>query len=235
MIWLKREKLIKMKDRIKNIFPNTLTLLNLLSGTVGIILSFKGDFINASIMIFLGSFFDFFDGFIARLLKTVNPIGKDLDSLADIITFGLLPSFILYNYLSDSILSNFVFLIVLFSALRLAKFNNDTSQTLTFKGLPTPALAIFFASFIISLEKGQISFCCTNILLIGLAVFMSILLILPLPMKALKFKEDFSWQKNRSKYIFIFLAIILIIVFKYIGISLSVFLYIFYSLVYYKF
>ncbi len=182
-------------------------------------------------MIFLGGVFDFFDGFVARALKVNNPIGKDLDSLADIITFGLLPSIIVYNYVGNSVLSYFGFMIVILSALRLAKFNNDPEQKRVFKGLPTPALAIFFASLVLADLQQGITLPYKDISITVLVVVMSLLLVAPIRLMSFKFDGDYSWRKNWAKYVFIILALLLIIVFKWLGLSIDIVLYIFYSLV----
>ncbi len=220
-----------MKNSVKVIFPNTLTLLNLLSGTIGIVFSFQGEFVYASLMIFLGGVFDFFDGFVARALKVNNPIGKDLDSLADIITFGLLPAFILFNYIGRGEVAYASFLIVAMSALRLAKFNNDPDQKKIFKGLPTPGLAIFFAALVLSDKLQGIGFVSNEVLILVLIIVMSVILVVPVRMLSFKFDGDYSWGKNWRKYVFVFLAFALIILFKWLGLAMGIILYIFYSLV----
>ncbi len=186
-------------------------------------------------MIFLGAVFDFFDGFVARALKTVNPIGKDLDSLADIVTFGLLPGFIVFNYLGNSVLAYSGLLIAVLSALRLAKFNNDLEQKKIFKGLPTPALAIFFASLVLSDKLQGVVLPHREVVVVALVVVMSLLLVIPIRMLSFKFDGDYSWARNWKKYVFITLAVVLVIVLKWFGLSMVIILYIFYSLVVYKF
>ena len=154
--------------------PNILTLFNLASGCFGIVMVFRGELQLGSIMIWAGALFDFFDGFAARILKSTSPIGKDLDSLADLVTFCFLPASIVYVLISlgtkNEIIPFSGYLLVIFGALRLAKFNNDTRQTENFYGLPVPSSAIFVSGlpFILSLQTSgfyrfvsQLS-CCEN-------------------------------------------------------------------------
>lgn len=147
---------------IKKHIPNFITLCNLACGAIGIVLAFESELSYAALMIFAGAFFDFFDGFAARLLKVSNELGKQLDSMADMVTFGVLPAVIAYNLLDYSLnrgLCTFggptiidqygayiAILIAVFSGLRLAKFNIDTRQTDSFIGMPTPMNAMFWAS-----------------------------------------------------------------------------------------
>ncbi len=143
-----------MKRRVKKHLPNAITCANLFSGCIGIVFAFQGNLVVAAYAIFLSSIFDFFDGLASRVLNSYSFIGKDLDSLADMVSFGVLPSVIMYELLLQapqiegiSHILNFVaFLLPVFSALRLAKFNNDTRQSGSFIGLPTPANAILIAS-----------------------------------------------------------------------------------------
>jgi len=149
--------LIKHLLKIKEQIPNAITLLNLLTGCIAIVFGFEDQLVIASCLIGLAAVFDFFDGFAARLLKVSSPIGKELDSLADVVSFGIVPGVILYRLLSGNIdcpviniagkniVPFIAFLIPLFSAIRLAKFNTDERQTDSFIGLPTPANAILIA------------------------------------------------------------------------------------------
>src|SRR6201992_858548 len=153
-----------MKPRVKKHVPNAITCANLFSGCIGIVLAFKGELIGASYAIFLSAIFDFFDGLASRVLKSFSGIGKDLDSLADMVSFGVLPAVIMYQLFLEahqidkvsSWLNFAAFLIPVFSALRLAKFNVDTRQAENFIGLPTPANAILIASFPIILDHKNI-------------------------------------------------------------------------------
>ena len=130
---------------MKQHIPNTITCLNLISGCIATYISFQCEYDTALLFIVIGAVFDFFDGMTARLLHVSSPIGKELDSLADCITFGFAPSAIVFQYMSqfDARSPLFAFVMVAFSALRLAKFNLDERQALGFIGLPTPANALF--------------------------------------------------------------------------------------------
>lgn len=193
--------------------PNTLTCCNLICGCMATGAAFHGNFAWALLLIVIGAVFDFFDGMTARLVGFVSPIGKELDSLADVVTFGVAPSamvFTLFHYVQypswlaplHSVLPYTAFVMAAFSALRLAKFNIDTRQSSSFIGLPTPANALFWGSLIVS----QNSFLCSgrfNALFLLLFMLMfSFLLVAEIPLFALKFK-DLSWQSNRVKYIFL--------------------------------
>ncbi len=210
---------------IKNI-PNSITCCNLISGALATMFAFENQFIPALTFIILGAVFDFFDGFSARLLHVSSPIGKELDSLADDITFGLAPSAIVFSYMRSicsadiSILAYSAFLIAAFSALRLAKFNLDERQTSSFIGLPTPANALFWASFVISMKE-VLADLPINVNILLLLIFLSCwILIAEVPMFALKFK-DFSFANNKIRYIFIFTAILVIALFLIIGNSIA--------------
>lgn len=143
--------------------PNFLTCCNLFCGCLAIIQIFKGSMVNAAYLVFTGALFDFFDGLAARLLKAPSAIGKDLDSLADMVTFGLVPGYVMYQllglYSTNVYLPNLALLIPVFSALRLAIFNNDPRQSTDFYGLPTPANALFFVSLplILIFDKTPVS------------------------------------------------------------------------------
>ena len=140
--------------RIKNHIPNAITLLNLLSGIFSIYFGMEGNLLFSAYCIFIAAVFDFFDGFAARLLHAKSDIGEQLDSLADVVSFGVAPGFIMFHMIKlslgldfESSLPFFGFIIPLFSALRLAKFNVDENQTDSFIGIPTPAVALLIASF----------------------------------------------------------------------------------------
>ncbi len=206
----------------KNI-PNTITCCNLVSGCIAIMFAFSGNAILALLFIVIGAIFDFFDGMSARLLKVSSPIGKELDSLADIVTFGVAPSTMVYFEISvmdyplwleplRDILPFFAYIMAAFSALRLAKFNLDKRQTSSFIGLPTPANALFWGSLLV----GSHDFIASGprmllkVLMIGLV--MSIFMVSELPMFALKFKY-WGWKGNEVKYIFLITCVPLIMIF----------------------
>ena len=202
---------------IRNI-PNAITCCNLISGALATKFAFEGDFVLALVFIIIGAVFDFFDGFSARMLHISSPIGKELDSLADDITFGLAPAAMVFSYMKDicsadiSILSYLAFLIAAFSALRLANFNLDERQSTSFIGLPTPANALFWAAFIISM-KDILTDLSINVNIILLLIFLSCwILIAEVPMFALKFK-DFTFANNKIRYLFIITSILLITLF----------------------
>ena len=236
---------------VKNHIPNFITLLNLLSGCIAIVLIFDDQLVIASYLIGLAAIFDFLDGFIARLLKAQSPIGKDLDSLADVISFGLVPGLILFKLIGYSsgisvnsgIITFFAFiafLVPLFSALRLAKFNNDKRQTEQFIGLPTPANAILIASFPLILVQQstligidilsiQVLFQST-IFLIVITILLSYLLVAEISLLSLKFKS-FDWKDNKERFSFLIISIIALILLYYSAIPLIIVLYIFISII----
>jgi len=194
-------------------FPNALTCCNLISGCMATGAAFHGHFEWALVMIIMGAVFDFFDGMAARALGVSSPIGKELDSLADVVTFGVAPSamiFQLFGFVQypewmqpvAAYMPYTAFLLAAFSALRLAKFNLDERQATSFIGLPTPANALFWASLIV----GQLPFLASprfNALFLFLFLLMfCFLLIAEIPLFSLKFK-DLSWQHNKVKFIFL--------------------------------
>ena len=208
---------------MKKHIPNTITCCNLISGCIATYFAFMGIYYLALLFIVIGAVFDFFDGMVARLLHVSSPIGKELDSLADDITFGFAPSAIIFSYLSSfHIHAPFVaflaFVMAAFSALRLAKFNLDERQALGFIGLPTPANALFWGSLIVGLYQYEVSFEGLEwIILIG--TFLSCyLLIAEIPMFALKFKH-WGWKDNEIKYVFLLTCIPLLLFLGIIGLA----------------
>lgn len=192
---------------IKKHIPNTITCCNLISGCVATYYAFQSDFELALLFIIIGAVFDFFDGMSARLLGVSSPIGKELDSLADDITFGFAPSAIVFSYLCSFhndifVLPFLAFVMAAFSALRLAKFNLDERQALGFIGLPTPANALFWGALVLGLEQYDVAFEGMEwAILIG-SFFSSYLLIAEIPMFALKFKH-WGFNGNEIKYLFL--------------------------------
>lgn len=203
---------------MKKHIPNTITCCNLISGCVATVFALSGDAKYALLFIILGAVFDFFDGMTARILGVSSPIGKELDSLADDVTFGVAPASILFSFLNiidypsfldgwRNVIPFLAYIIAAFSALRLAKFNLDTRQTTSFIGLPTPANALFWGSLIVGF--GQEMMACTYILpllIIGIVVS-SWLLIAEIPMFALKFKH-WGFKGNEIKYGFVIFSAI---------------------------
>ena len=207
----------------KKHIPNTITCCNLISGCIATYFAFQGDFRLALLFIVLGAVFDFFDGMVARLLHVSSPIGKELDSLADDITFGFAPSAIIFSYLATFhipllFVPSLAFVMAAFSALRLAKFNLDERQALGFIGLPTPANALFWGSLIVGLQQYEVSFEGLEwIILLG--TFLSCyLLIAEIPMFALKFKH-WGWKDNEIKYIFLISCIPLLLLLGITGLA----------------
>ena len=205
----------------KKHIPNTITCCNLISGCIATYWAFQGDYRMALLFIVIGAVFDFFDGMVARLLHVSSPIGKELDSLADDITFGFAPSAMVFAFLSpltshlSPLLPFLAFIMAAFSALRLAKFNLDERQTLGFIGLPTPANALFWGSLIVGQGEllGNLPYAFWLILLGTFAS--SWLLVSEIPMFALKFKT-WGWQGNEIKYVFLATCIPLLLL---LGIS----------------
>ena len=201
---------------IKKHIPNTITCCNLISGCIATYFAFLGEFDMALLLIVIGAVFDFFDGMVARLLHVSSPIGKELDSLADCITFGFAPTAIVFEYLRPEVelLPFIVFVMAAFSALRLAKFNLDERQALGFIGLPTPANALFWGSLIAGAGEWMQTapFIGPNLsLVIFIGVSISCyLLIAEIPMFALKFKH-WGWKGNEIKYLFILSCIPLLL------------------------
>ncbi len=221
--------------------PNAITCAHLFSGCVGIVFAFHGRLDYAAYAVFIAAFFDFLDGMAARLLKVHSEMGKQLDSLADVVSFGVLPSVIVYHlfYLPDTSSNNIVwwfysaFFIAVFSALRLAKFNVDTRQTNSFIGLPTPASAMLSASFALILNQGNASF--TGIILSQwfLCGFIAIncwLLVAELPLLSLKFK-NLGFRENIFRYSLLFFAAVCLVIFKFAAIPMIIVFYIILSII----
>ncbi|MFN3342671.1 MAG: CDP-diacylglycerol--serine O-phosphatidyltransferase [Flavobacteriales bacterium] len=258
--------------QLKKHIPNLFTLGNLLCGCLSVVAAFRWELQFATYLILFGAFLDFFDGFIARLLKVSGEIGKQLDSLADMVTFGVAPGMIVFQMLrvsqwGDGLkmdelyhpIAFIAFLIPLFSAYRLAKFNIDTRQSDRFIGLPTPANALFFSSFPLILEWNSahyisyerslsyvlsfpdhplpfspptdqpFSFLLNPVLLTALTVLFSVLLISEIPLLALKFKQ-FGWKGNEWRWSLVIMAVALLIIFKFLAIPIIVVLYILISI-----
>ncbi|GHV21062.1 CDP-diacylglycerol--serine O-phosphatidyltransferase [Bacteroidia bacterium] len=242
-----------MKTLIKNI-PNTITCLNLFSGSLACVLVMERNYTGAFIFIVFAAIFDFLDGFAARLLKAYSPLGKELDSLADVISFGLAPGLLAFSFLQKIVESSSIgvgihflgFLIPIFAAIRLAKFNIDTRQTNSFLGLPVPANALFWGALIPTLNAvffgneleifpignyiqkmegiyGNDLF--LSIIIISFIIIFCLLMVSELPMFSLKFK-NYNWKGNELQYSLIIITILLIIFFRIFGVSLSILAYI---------
>lgn len=238
---------------LKNHIPNFITLVNLLAGIVSIYLGMIGEIQLSASLIFLAAILDFLDGMLARVLNAKSEIGAQLDSLADIVSFGVAPAFILFHTINmvtgdintvdasyletNNPLAFVAFIVPLFSALRLAKFNIDENQTSSFIGLPTPAVGMLFASFPIMIlvclaeNKGFYYDLVTNVyFLVAVALISSFLMVSSLPMFALKF-TSVSWAENQTRYIFLILSVFLILILKLAAIPLIILMYILLSIV----
>jgi len=230
-----------MSKKVFHFVPNTITCLNLFCGCLSIISSFNGSLEIAAYFIFAAAVFDFLDGFAARWLKAYSAMGKELDSLADVVSFGVAPAAVMHILLLYAASSRgfcggwwiaaTAFLIAVFSALRLAKFNIDTRQTDSFIGLPTPANALFICSlvFIPSCNHLLSGLDRNMYFLLAVVVVSSYLLISELPLFSLKFKS-FSWKNNQIRYIFVVLSAIILMIFHWAGFALVILVYIILSI-----
>lgn len=220
--------------------PNTATCFNLFSGCVACVMAFEKSYQLALLFIIISALFDFADGLLARLLNAPSPIGKELDSLADMISFGMAPSLLVFSLFKEihypsflEALSGYIpyaaFLIAVFSGLRLAKFNTDERQTDSFIGMPTPANALFWSSLIAG-GHGFLTSASFNALYLVLAVvFFSWLLVAEVPMFSLKFK-NLSWRKNKLQYIFMAGCVILLVSLRTGGLAACIVWYLLLSL-----
>lgn len=212
-----------MANIITRNIPNTITCCNLISGCIATLSAFMGEIRMALLWIIIGAIFDFFDGMSARLLHVSSPIGKELDSLADDITFGMAPAAIVFYEMGimeypaflapvQPYLPFVAFLIAAFSALRLAKFNLDERQAMGFIGLPTPANALFWGALLV----GAGDFIENTTWMVPVVIVMILLscwlLVSEIPMFALKFKH-WGWKGNEVKYLFLITCVPLLIVF----------------------
>ena len=245
---------------MKKHIPNLITLLNLLSGLMAVIFALKGDLALASFLIMLGILFDFFDGFAARLLNVSGELGKQLDSLADMVTSGAAPAMIMYKLLEKSQentiwyqdLSSTVgswvpveektiyyfpfigLLIALAAAYRLANFNIDERQTSSFIGLPTPAMTLVIASIpLIQLYSDNaiaLTLFQNKYILIGITIIFSLLMNANLALFSLKFKK-FSFKDNKVVYLFLLISILLLALLQFVAIPIIIVVYVLISII----
>jgi len=227
---------------MKNL-PNIITCLNLYAGCLSCVMSLVyGNYTGAFIFILMAAFFDFIDGFVARLIKAYSALGAQLDSLADVVSFGAAPGFIIYPFLVNSSvdvpyaenLPFFAFLIPIFAALRLAKFNIDSRQSTSFLGLPVPANGLFWGALIPSIPLSETNHIFFTILIIILIFIFCLLMVSELPMFSLKFTR-FKWDGNQYPFIIILTTLFLTAFFQLLGICLAIVCYIFLSLFRYVF
>lgn len=230
-----------MANRITRHIPNFITCCNLFCGCIAAYMAFQFQYELAITFIIIGAIFDFFDGMLARLFNVSGPLGKELDSLADDITFGFAPSAIVFSLFKEVHYPDFLaliaeylpfcaFLIAVFSAYRLGKFNIDPRQSTSFIGLPTPANALFWGSLVVGGHDFLTSESFNALYLLALVILMSYLLIAEIPMFSLKFK-NLSWSNNKTSYIFLLVCIPLLAFFKVSGFAIIILWYIFLSVI----
>lgn len=222
---------------MKKHIPNALTCANLFSGCIGVVFAFKGDLNIAAYAVLISGICDFFDGFAARLLNVKSPIGKELDSLADMVSFGFLPGVVMFQLLTQSDFSSpylpyLGFMMTIFSALRLAKFNIDTRQTEDFIGLNTPMNTLFIVSLPF-IQKDYPALLGSSILLVAITVIMSFLLTSEIRIFSLKF-SSMKWEPNKIKFIFLILSAILVAFLQFAAVPFVLVLYIALSLLHFR-
>lgn len=233
---------------MKRHLPNLITLLNLACGTLAIVLALEGQWRWAVYLILAASVFDFLDGFVARLLNAYSETGKQLDSLADMVSFGVLPAVFIYTLFKNLFLNlpddagsiyahlqwvvlASVLLVPAFSAIRLARFNSEEDQGSFFHGLPTPAHALFWTGiFWQMMESGSLFGTPLNLFFMwAIMLIMAFHMILPVPMYSLKF-EHFRLRGNLIRYLLLLLSLVILISVGWGGLSLIILLYIMLSL-----
>lgn len=240
--------------KIKSHIPNILTLANLFCGAVATMYAVKGFYEMTAIFVVIGIAFDFLDGFVARILKVSGELGKQLDSLADVVTSGVVPGLLMFILIKTNVINGpnvemeisfgqfepkfgllpyIAFLLTIAAAYRLAKFNLDTRQSDSFIGLPTPAMSLFVISLPLIYQSTDIemvkSLLLNNNFLIGITLVLSILMNVEIHLFSLKFK-DFSLKKNAVKFIFLAVSIAMIVVFKYLAVPMIITFYVVLSL-----
>ena len=229
--------------RLKQHIPNVLTCCNLVSGCFSILFLTENMPIKAAIMVFVAGLFDFLDGFAARLLKAHSPIGADLDSLSDVVSFGVAPGFIMcwlmdrasdlpsLTMLDVDVLPCLAFLLPVFAAIRLAKFNVDDTQTTTFRGIPAPGMAIFIASLPLALSQvGHLSdgalgyWAC-----LGITLVFSFMMVCNLKFFSFKMKSA-AWKGNEVRWIFLLIAVVGFAIFRWIALPFILMAYVLMSI-----
>ena len=212
--------------------PNVLTCTHLLCGCLGIIFTLQYSTWSGVWFVLAAGIFDFLDGFTARVLNVSSPIGKELDSLADMVSFGVLPSLVMFQMIdtisSSNLLPYVAFSLAIFSALRLAKFNIDENQKDTFIGLPTPANALFISS-LVYLKGPWDVFISNDIFLVIVTFVFSFLLVAPWELLAFKFK-NYQWANNKVRFTFISISVLLLAVWQLAALPFIILFYILISL-----
>lgn len=232
---------------VKQHVPNALTCANLVCGCAAILSTVAGNGHHAVFYLLGSLIFDFLDGFAARLLNVASPLGKQLDSLADMVSFGVVPGMILFhlflksnffvlidNRMLYTIFKYSLFINTVFSAVRLAKFNMDHRQVDYFIGLPTPANTIFIASLPLILAHdhfGLRPYILNPMILVGIALLFSALMVAPIPMLALKFK-NFNWQDNKPQFLLIIIVLLMIPVLKFAAVPAAIIAYLILSILF---
>lgn len=219
---------------IKKHIPNALTCANLFSGCIGVVYAFNGDLKTVAFFVIASGVFDFVDGFAARLLNVKSEIGKELDSLADVVSFGFLPGVIMFELLggNSNHLAYVGFLITIFSALRLAKFNIDTRQTEEFIGLNTPMNTFFIIS--LPYLSDRFLFINNTYFLLSVTLVCSLLLVSELKLFSMKI-SGLQWAKNKFKFIFLFISVVLLAFFNFAALPIILILYILFSQIHFKY
>jgi len=227
---------------IKKHIPNLITLLNLFSGCIALVYASQENFEMAFFFVCLGIFFDFFDGFFARLFNVSSPLGLQLDSLADMVTSGVVPGFVMFKMLTNSVNSDpsliylpyFGFIITLGSCYRLANFNIDTRQTDSFIGLPTPANAIFILSLPLILKNTDslilLELLTNSWVLLFVTLVSAFILNAEIPLFALKIKK-FNFKDNALQIVFLLISLLLLIVFNFSGVALIIVFFVMLSMI----
>ena len=229
--------------RLKQHIPNAITCCNLVSGCLSILFLTQNMPVKAALMIFVAGLFDFLDGFSARLLKVHSPIGADLDSLSDVVSFGVAPGFIMYWLMSRSfalpqwciagikVLPCLAFLLTVFSAIRLARFNVDETQKTSFRGIPAPGMAIFIASLPLALSQvhhlkdGVLSYWAC----IGITLIFSFMMVSRLRFFSFKMKSA-KWKGNEVRWIFLIVALVSFVIFKFLALPFVMVVYVLMSI-----
>ncbi len=220
---------------MKKHIPNTITSLNLFSGCIGIIMVLNQEYMLAFYCVLASGIFDFFDGMSARALHVKSLIGKELDSLADVISFGFLPGAIIFTMLKDTTEHAYLpylgFIITVFSALRLAKFNIDTRQTTDFIGVNTPMNTFFIVSLPFIAQDYPVLK--NTWILLGIAIVVSLLLVSEIKLFSMKL-NSLSWKVNKYKYLFLIISVVLLIWLKFLALPIILLLYILFSKIHFS-
>lgn len=220
---------------MKKYIPNTITSLNLFSGCIGTVMVLNQEYLLAFYCVLASGIFDFFDGMSARALHVKSLIGKELDSLADVISFGFLPGAIIFTMLQDTTTSPYLpylgFIITVFSALRLAKFNIDTRQTTDFIGVNTPMNTFFIVSLPFIAESYPALK--NTWILLAIAIVSSLLLVSEIKLFSMKL-SSLSWDINKYKYLFLMVSVLLLFLLKFLALPIILLLYILFSFIHFR-